>query len=121
MFNKSYEVHMTPLVINSLGRGHTRTRIPTIHTGSILRNQACAGLWPARAWFKNTILLNTTFICSSSRAIYISNIINTNIMLKHAHQAYMHNLMRFNMSFLTLTQQMSLNCLLVPFVQLFRC
>ena len=39
--------HITPLVFNSLGRGHThahtRTRIPTIRTGSILRNQARAG------------------------------------------------------------------------------
>ena len=36
-----------PLVINSLGRGHTHTHtqtcIPTIHTGSILRNQALTG------------------------------------------------------------------------------
>ena len=48
-----------PLVINSLGRGHThahtRTRIPTIRTGSILRNQARASLRPARAWFKNYV------------------------------------------------------------------
>ena len=36
-----------PLVIDSLGRGHTHARIPTICTGSILRNQA---LWPARPW-----------------------------------------------------------------------
>ena len=35
-----------PLVINSLGGGHTR--IQTIRTGSILRNPACA-------WFKNTL------------------------------------------------------------------
>ena len=41
-----------PLVIDSLGHGHTHTRtqarIPTIRTGSILRKG------PARAWFKNT-------------------------------------------------------------------
>ena len=46
-----------PLVINSLGRGHTnthtQTRIPMIRTGSILRNQTHAGLWLACAWFKN--------------------------------------------------------------------
>ena len=61
LFNQSYEVHITPLVINSLGRGHThththtRTHIPSIRTGSILRNQVCAGLWPAHAWFKNIL------------------------------------------------------------------
>ena len=38
---------------NILGRGHTHTqaRIPTIRTGSILRNQAHAGHRPARTWF----------------------------------------------------------------------
>ena len=50
LVNQSYEVDIMPLVINNLGRGHThtrthtRTRIPTISTGSILRNQARAGL-----------------------------------------------------------------------------
>ena len=47
-----------PLVINSLGRRHTHAHTYTnmhvaIRTGSILRNQACAGLWLARAWFNN--------------------------------------------------------------------
>ena len=48
-----------PLVINSLGRGHTHThtRIQTIRTGSILRNQACAGLRPVRAWFDNIVAI----------------------------------------------------------------
>ena len=41
------------LVISSLGRGHTR--IPTIRTGSVLRNQACAG--PVCAWFKNNLAI----------------------------------------------------------------
>ena len=55
--------HITPLVINSLGGGHRHTHIQTrththihiqmIHTKAILRNQARAGLWPARAWFNN--------------------------------------------------------------------
>ena len=31
---------------------HTQTCIPTICTGSILRNQVHAGLRPERAWFK---------------------------------------------------------------------
>ena len=60
MFNQLYEVHIMPLVINSLRRGHTNThtrmhtqiRIPTIRTGSILRNQACTSLQLACAWFK---------------------------------------------------------------------
>ena len=43
-----------PLVINSLGGGHTDTNTHTdVRTETILRNQACAGLWPARAWFNN--------------------------------------------------------------------
>ena len=52
MFNQSYDAYITSLVINSSGHGHTHSRIPTIHTGSILRNQVHTGLWPARAWFK---------------------------------------------------------------------
>ena len=42
--------------INSLGGGHTNTHTD-IHTKAILRNQECAGLWPAHAWFKNYPLL----------------------------------------------------------------
>ena len=46
--------HITPLVINSLGGGHTHTRKHThMHidsrTKAILRNQA-------RAWFKNEFI-----------------------------------------------------------------
>ena len=47
-----------PLVINSLGGGHTHTNTQThiqtdIRIGTISRNQACTGLRPAHAWFKN--------------------------------------------------------------------
>ena len=49
--------HIMPLVINSLAQArthtHTQARIPTINTGSILRNQAHAGLLPVRALFNN--------------------------------------------------------------------
>ena len=48
---RSISRHIIPLIINSLGRGHTH--IPTIRTGSILRNQAHACHRPVRAWFKN--------------------------------------------------------------------
>ena len=57
--------HITSLVINSLGCGdththaHTRTRIPMICTGSILRNQVHVGLRPACALFKNGDILQT--------------------------------------------------------------
>ena len=34
---------------------HTRIRIPTIHTGSILRNKARAVHRPARAWFNKNL------------------------------------------------------------------
>ena len=52
--------HITPLVINSLGGGHTNThtQIRThtdVRTETILRNQACA-------WFNNVIIiLQATF------------------------------------------------------------
>ena len=50
--------HIMPLVINSLSGGHTHTHKHThayrhSQTEAILRNQAHAGLWPARAWVKN--------------------------------------------------------------------
>ena len=45
--------HIMPLVINSLGGGHTNTHTHTdTRTETILRNQAHAGLRPARTWFK---------------------------------------------------------------------
>ena len=46
--------HITSLVINSLGCRHTQMHAywRSAHTVSILRNQACAGLWLACAWFK---------------------------------------------------------------------
>ena len=62
LFNQSHRVHITPLVIHGLGGGHTHTQTHThahthtyIRTEVILRNQARAGLRPARAWFKNTL------------------------------------------------------------------
>ena len=61
---RSISRHIMPLVINSLGGGHThthtQTHIQTIRTGSISRNQARAGLWPVRAWFKK----EHNFICN---------------------------------------------------------
>ena len=70
---RSISCHITPLVINSLGHGHThtQTRIPTIRTGSILRNQAHAGLWPACAWLKTEKknLLNSMALFASSVAL----------------------------------------------------
>ena len=54
--------HITPLVINSLGVGtHTHTNTQhthkhtDVHTETILRNQAYAGLQPTRARFKYSI------------------------------------------------------------------
>ena len=46
LFNLSYGVHITPLVITNLGGGHTHTS----QTRSISRNQAPAAL---HVWFKN--------------------------------------------------------------------
>ena len=53
---RSISHHITPLVIHSLGGGHTDTQTHThayIRTEVISINQARAGLRPARAWFKN--------------------------------------------------------------------
>ena len=56
MFNQSYEVHIMPLVLNSLGGGHTHTNTHTdVRTETILRNQARASHRPVRAWFKNKL------------------------------------------------------------------
>ena len=55
LFYQSFKVKITPLVIYSLGGGHTHTHTHT-HTGGmkvISVNQARAGLWPARAWFNS--------------------------------------------------------------------
>ena len=60
---KFISCHIMPLVINILGRRHThtcththtQTRILMIRTGSILGNLVCASLWPACAWFKNSV------------------------------------------------------------------
>ena len=53
----SISYHIMPLVITSLRYGHTHTHkhTLTIRTGSILRNQASASLWPARSWFKMSL------------------------------------------------------------------
>ena len=52
--------HITPLVIDSLGGGHTHKHAyGSSQTEAILRNQARAGLRPARAWFKMEVLLQT--------------------------------------------------------------
>ena len=57
----SISCHITPLVINSLGGGHTHKHTNThtdIRTGTISKNQARAGLWPAHAWFNDLSNLN---------------------------------------------------------------
>ena len=46
----SISLHITPLVINSLGGGHTHTHTD-VRTGTISRNQA-------RAWFKKRVEIN---------------------------------------------------------------
>ena len=54
-------IYITPLVINSLRGGHTHKHTHTYRHPhrNILRNQARAGLWLARAWFKNC----GSFVC----------------------------------------------------------
>ena len=52
VYNQSYGVHITTLVINRLGGGHTDTHTD-IYTEKILRNQAHTGQRPEHSWFKN--------------------------------------------------------------------
>ena len=64
LFSQSYTVHITPLVIDGLGGGHTHTHT-RIHPH--LKNQARAGLRLARAWFKkwsgHTIIAMHLWFC----------------------------------------------------------
>ena len=51
---RSISHHIMPLVIHGLGGGHTDRQTHTYNrTEVILRNQARAGLWLARTWFKS--------------------------------------------------------------------
>ena len=66
-----------PLVINSLGGGHTHanTRIQTIRTGSILRNQVRAGRRPGRGRHApglKTIMYSTNLNFSAQNIILLS-------------------------------------------------
>ena len=76
LFNQSHRVHITPLVIHGLGGGHTHTHTHThthIRTEVILRNQARAGLRPARAWFKKYNTFNNSWISPYHRAVNIAS------------------------------------------------
>jgi len=47
--------HITPLVINSLGGGHTHASILTSQTKAISRNQSCTSQRLARTWFNKLL------------------------------------------------------------------
>ena len=70
MFNQLYEVYITSLVINRLGRGHTHTHTLThTHTDNPHRinfKKPGAPAWPACAWFKK-------FFCRLNQA-YVNTI-----------------------------------------------
>jgi len=68
--------HITPLVINSLGGGHTHTCILTSRTKAISRNQLHASLWPAHAWFNKIICTQMVMHCSTIQG-YGINQVNT--------------------------------------------
>ena len=58
--------HITPLVINSLGGGHTQTHTHTdVRTETILKNQACA-------WFKTESAMCSLNHCLSSISVQTS-------------------------------------------------
>ena len=87
----SVSCHITPLVINGPGGGHThmQTHIMVIHTGSILRNQACASCRPTRAWFKNRAVLsfqNIVYVAMWSLVMYskylAQNLLKEQMMIK---------------------------------------
>jgi len=54
--------HIMPLVINSLGGGHTHTCILTLWTKVISRNQSHAGLRMAHAWFNEPYKFHNKYI-----------------------------------------------------------
>ena len=63
MFDWLFRLHITPLVFNSLGGGHTDTHIHThtdVRIKVISKNQARAGL--CCAWFKNLMHGRNPFI-----------------------------------------------------------
>ena len=64
-----------PLAINSLGSGHTHAHIPTIRTGSILRNQVRAGFSPAHTWFKK--FCPNIYICTKTQYRCCKIMLNT--------------------------------------------
>ena len=64
MRSMSCHIMPWPLGINSLRRGHTHAHIPTIRTGSILRNQVRAGLWLTHTWFKK--FYPNIYICTKT-------------------------------------------------------
>ena len=88
MFDWLFGLHITPqitpLVIHSLGGGHTHThihththththtRILTSRTKAILRNQARAGLRPARAWFKKIYLFYSIFANNYENTLFMT-------------------------------------------------
>ena len=97
--------HITPLVINSLGGGHTHTHTHAqayrhSRTEAILRNQVLTGLWPARAWFKkyttvytySTIYVWLTLgeICHVCTDMCIWSHFNTYFMLWYIHTMHAH-------------------------------
>ena len=63
--------HIMPLVINSLGVDtHTHTQAyQRSRTEAIIRNQACAGLWPACAWFNNQPSTNNWYLLVQTNLI----------------------------------------------------
>ena len=62
--------HITPLVINSLGGGHTHTQAyRRSRTEAILRNLVRAGLRPACAWFNNQPSTNNWYLLVQTNLI----------------------------------------------------
>ena len=55
LVNQSYVVHIMPLVINSLGSGHTRTNKHTYRRSQRIDFKKSGEHWPKvlRAWLKN--------------------------------------------------------------------
>jgi len=72
-YKGSISHHITPLVINSLGGGHTHIHthasILTSRTKAISRNQLHTGLQPAHTWF-NICQVGLRLLCSKIHLLF---------------------------------------------------
>ena len=94
--------HIMPLVINSLGDGHTHTHANThtdVRTETISKIQVRAGLWPAHAWFKNSSLYSACNHSEKNSSLYSAcNHSEKNISCHRGMSASEHGVINYSKS-----------------------